>query len=198
MVETDGTSEKLRVFFKRYMELYPAKARVNRYKDATLFRYKIESDPKTRENIRVLLTSAKLSLQAIEKGDIDHFAQEFERVIRDSVNLPVQLPDVEKVQSQVAKNMGHDGGIKSKRPREDFWILLELIVKTIGSNDQKDVRAWWCQWTDEDAPLDADDHVALDFRTWAENGVYHFESDGQKTPKTARDIQKILSEIRKA
>jgi len=60
--------------------------------------------------IRALENNAQTALQALSDGDIDHFAQEFERVIRRTVEL--NLPEHDKVMEQA--NQRNRANVRAK------------------------------------------------------------------------------------
>lgn len=85
-------NEELREFFRRYQQTYPAPASLNHYLKAAQAR-KTSATDNEAEIIRILEQNIEEAKLGIEKGDIDLFAQAFERVIRRAVEL--NLPEME-------------------------------------------------------------------------------------------------------
>lgn len=181
--------DQLKQDLERYMQEYPAKAKVQHYIDQAKRRQLTEKDAYLLDQIRSLLIEARIAQRAIEAQDLDLTCQAFERIIRHSINL--QLPDL---YSALAGVRGRKGGIASRRPPGPLRAVLEAICAEIGSYDSPTVLNWWSRWQDPDT---AEKGVAMQYEIWAEveAGRYHFELNGPHT-FTKLQIQKKLSNIR--
>lgn len=135
MVETSGTRElinpaKIRHDLERFIRGYPLTARMQHYKNGAIKRLESEQDPRVRDLAGRVIKHADRALQAAENGDLDHFAQEFERVIRHSIIL--QLPEFEEaIKTKLYKNAGegkkgHYGPVK----KIIKWLYLNSTENT--------------------------------------------------------------------
>ena len=142
MVESNDPSEDVRALFERYMQQYPAQARVQHYLDVAEKRLESEKDSQVQVSLRWLVTYATSALQALKLTDLDAFAQAFERVMRLTVEL--NIPALEKA---TRSSMGSKGGKVSKRPKGALRRILEDICTEIESTSNKDVMRYWQKYS---------------------------------------------------
>ncbi len=100
-------TEKIKAVLQQYQDGYSAKARLTRYKQYAENQIETLKELSTLperlqgkwEALLSIIAYAKDALQAVEKNDIDLFAQLFERILREHIRA--QLPDLESKQKRV-------------------------------------------------------------------------------------------------
>ena len=124
--------DKLQQVFEQYNKQYPASARLDRYEqDAQRM---LDDGNEQADLLEWMLVHIKEARAALNKGDIDHFAQAFERVIQHRIKAGI--PDYE---AAVKREFPQKGG-RGKRGRwGPLKSTLQLIVDEIGSSKLDDV-----------------------------------------------------------
>ncbi len=143
MVETSGTRElinpaKIRHDLERFIRGYPLTARMQHYKNGAIKRLESEQDPRVRDLAGRVIKSADTALQAYENGDFDHFAQEFERVIRHSIIL--QLPEFEEA---IKTKLRSDTGKRKLGFRGSLYRMLECFFWDLDLSEPDQLFRHW-------------------------------------------------------
>jgi ClpP class serine protease len=137
-------------FLKQYRENYPATARLEHYRrEAQKYRegnevvdvlVEVTVDEKetkhtnlTRHPVRELEIRIGEAQQALDKGDIDHFAQAFEQVIRHTVEL--NLPEHDKVMERA--NQSKRANVRA----ESYATLKKQAIKLYENGNWNSPRA---------------------------------------------------------
>lgn len=126
MTNQSQTIEEQQGVLKRYEQEYPAAARLNRYFDLAQA-LKTTATESEAGVIKLLETYIQLSKQALDKNDIDHFAQSFENVIRYAVELNLPAHD-KRVESKNQKERSNARLLKYAR-------LKKLAIKRYKSGN---------------------------------------------------------------
>jgi hypothetical protein len=137
MAESGGT-DKLRSALEQYGDEYTAPRRVQKYRDAALTRLEGETDGDAIDALKWLITWADDAAVALQADDTDRFAQSFERVLRQAIDLG--LPAVEKAHR---REWASKAGKASRRPYGPLRKLLVKVCKEIGSTDNRAVFGYW-------------------------------------------------------
>ena len=181
----------IREAFKRYQQEYPATARLDYYLKAAQARKAMATDEESN-TIRDLERNVEIALQALSDGDIDHFAQQFERVIRRTVEL--NLPEHDKVMERVKQASAGEG---NKGKTKDFAKMLKRICEQIGSTETPDVLKHWQRFDNQDeAEENPRPHV------WAVNNgslfdYWYADERDLEQPASIEKIRMAMTRLRK-
>lgn len=196
MVETGGTSKDIahdRDLLKQIFDP-PMGEHIQKFIDMAEARLPVaerENDEKLRSELLGMIRHAESAIECFGSGQIGAGLVAYDHMHEHRANCGLNFH-----KKEARREMGGKGGKAGTRPRDAFWTLLEKVSEQIKNDDQVAVRKWWAQWANEDQALDSENHVALEYCTWADEEGYHFEWAGQKFTKNKRNIQKKLSEIR--
>ena len=131
-------SAKIRQDFERFIREYPARAKVQHYVQEAKKRQPVEASPRLQDQIRLLLTEAKIAEKAIEAQDLDLFAQAFERIIRHSIDL--QLP---KFADAVKAKLRSDTGKGKLGFRGSLYRMLECFFWDLDLSEPDQIFRLW-------------------------------------------------------
>ncbi len=188
--------KKLFKAFEQYQRNYPYPARIEHYAREARKYLKLNKstiDPNSLHPCQLVLIHSKEAMLAAQRGDFDHFAQAFERVERESVNL--QLP---KFEAALTTARSSKAGKSSKRRPGPLRTVLQEICKELDTLDSDSILTYWALYDDPtDAEFDTcSDRFVLNVDNQTGELEYWFTFEGRAYKPTRKQIQDALSRIR--
>lgn len=194
---TKEKRRKLLQSLERYKESYPYAARLEHYKSAARKYLKVNKVAKgssDKHPCELVLMHADEAIGAAQRGDFDHFAHNFERVIRESINS--NLPAfVDKAKAAGVSQSQSERAQNPRKPR--LRTRAVLVALNQGCKTAHEVEAFLNNNTEisdtwGELGIETKDSQFL-ITAWSRNG----NGTSQTTKLRLSDIPTVLTAAKK-